>query len=160
MKGDEGSGMENPFFEFEADFVKSLRCIPMIVRFKLDQCGIKLSLKGWSRFNLATRETLTYAPTTGPEEIEAYRLVLCRSLEEMGEKAVPIAVDPQPLWMAQDDMPEVVVQKVQEMAHHVNGSGQWKNLNSLQRFALIKLTRGGHENENFIPALREFGLTA
>jgi len=42
----------------------------------------------------------------------------------------------------------------------VNGSGQWKNLNSLQRFALIKLTRGGHENENFIPALREFGLTA
>jgi len=28
----------------------------------------------------------------------------------------------------------------------------------LQRFALFKLTRKGHGNRNFLPALREFGL--
>jgi len=32
------------FFQFEADFVDSLRCIPMQVRFKLATCGIKLKL--------------------------------------------------------------------------------------------------------------------
>lgn len=39
------------FFQFESDFVATLRCIPMIVRFKLDLCGVKLSLKAWSRFD-------------------------------------------------------------------------------------------------------------
>lgn len=66
--------MEHTFFKFEADFVDTLRCVPMIVRFKLDTVGIKLSLRAWSRF------------------------------------------------------------------------------------ALAKLARGGHENANFLPALREFGL--
>jgi hypothetical protein len=27
-----------------------------------------------------------------------------------------------------------------------------------QRFALFKLTRPNHDNDNFIPAMREFGL--
>ncbi|NVN38861.1 nitrate reductase associated protein, partial [Komagataeibacter swingsii] len=30
------------------------------------------------------------------------------------------------------------------------------HLSVLQRFALLKLTRPGHENQNFEPALREF----
>ncbi|MBD0342498.1 MAG: nitrate reductase associated protein, partial [Microcoleus sp. Co-bin12] len=36
------------FFEFEADFVEALRCIPMKVRLKLDTCGIKLKLQDWN----------------------------------------------------------------------------------------------------------------
>jgi hypothetical protein len=36
---------------------------------------------------------------------------------------------------------------------------QWKDLNVLQRFALLKLTRPGHENKNFPKAMKEFGLT-
>jgi hypothetical protein len=38
-------------FEFELDFVRTLRCVPMIVRFKLDTCGVKLSLTHWNRFD-------------------------------------------------------------------------------------------------------------
>ncbi len=34
----------NSLFQFEADFVASLRCIPIQVRYKLDTCGIKLKL--------------------------------------------------------------------------------------------------------------------
>ena len=34
---------------------------------------------------------------------------------------------------------------------------QWARL-PLQRFALFKLTRPGHDNGNLIPAMREFGL--
>jgi hypothetical protein len=34
----------------------------------------------------------------------------------------------------------------------------WAGLTPLQRFTLLKLTRDGHDNENFVPALREFGL--
>jgi hypothetical protein len=31
-------------------------------------------------------------------------------------------------------------------------------LSVLQRFALFKLTRPGHDNDNLEPAMREFGL--
>jgi hypothetical protein len=152
--------MESHFFEFEADFVDSLRCIPMLVRFKLDQCGIKLSLRAWSQFDLATRELLTYMPTDEASQVAEYRQVLSQAIEEIGEKVVPVAVDLQAPWMDPRSMPDAVTQKVWELAVDLDGFSQWKNLNVLQRFALTKLTRGGHENENFLPALREFGLTA
>ena len=39
------------YFNFEEDFVEeNVRCIPMIVRFKMDKAGIKLKLAEWSKF--------------------------------------------------------------------------------------------------------------
>ena len=49
-------------FAFESDFVASLRCIPMAVRLKLDLCGIKLTLRQWSRFTRSDREALIAMP--------------------------------------------------------------------------------------------------
>ena len=60
-------------FEFESDFVASLRCVPMAVRFKLDACGIKLTLRQWSRFTRGDRQDLLMAACEGPAEIEDYR---------------------------------------------------------------------------------------
>jgi hypothetical protein len=62
--------------------------------------------------------------------------------------------------MSQAQMPEVVVKKVEELQLRLNGKTHWNELAPLQRFALVKLTRGGHENANFLPALREFGMAA
>jgi hypothetical protein len=63
-------------FEFEQDFVDSLRCIPMAVRFKLDLCGIKVSLRQWSRFTLADRSQMLAASCDTPAHVEQYRLDL------------------------------------------------------------------------------------
>ena len=35
---------------------------------------------------------------------------------------------------------------------------QWSVLALMQRSVLVKLSRGGQDNVNFIPAIREFGL--
>ena len=64
------------FFQFEADFVESLRCIPMQVRMKLDTCGVKLKLTHWNQFTLAEREALVEMPCTTEDEIETYRQYL------------------------------------------------------------------------------------
>ena len=41
------------YFYFEEDFVvDNVRCIPMIIRFKMDAAGIKLRLSEWSRFSV------------------------------------------------------------------------------------------------------------
>ena len=53
---------DTALFAFEDDFVASLRCVPMAVRFKLDACGVKLSLRQWSRFSQAERRELLLAP--------------------------------------------------------------------------------------------------
>jgi hypothetical protein len=56
--------MDITFFNFEAEFVDTLRCVPMIVRFKLDVVGVKLALRldgrtHWSQLSALQRFALT-----------------------------------------------------------------------------------------------------
>lgn len=71
---------------------------------------------------------------------------------------MPVSVDAQPAWINQAQMPEIVVKKVEELQLPLNGATHWNKLAPLRRFALVKL-RCGHENANFLPALRQFGMT-
>ena len=146
-------------FAFEADFVASLRCIPMAVRLKLDRCGIKLSLRQWSRFTLADRHSLLIKPCGCSTEIEAYGamlvdLIAARSREEptrLSELALP-------LWEAAGATPTLVTDFARSMGVSPPSSDEWRGLSELERFTLIKLTRDNHDNVNFLPAMREFGL--
>jgi hypothetical protein len=62
------------YFKFEEDFVEeNIRCIPMIARFKLDACGIKLKLKEWSCMNEEERRNLSEYPCATEDEIRSYR---------------------------------------------------------------------------------------
>jgi hypothetical protein len=146
------------YFKFEADFVDSLRCIPMIVRLKLDTCGVKLKLAEWNRFTQPECHKLVELPCDRASEIAAYRDFVSQLIfEHTGHEASLLAIDPQPPWSNDREVPESVMAKAaeegvtMELAH-------WVNLTPIQRFALIKLTRSQHENNNFLPALREFGL--
>lgn len=150
--------MDVQFFKFEADFVDSLRCVPMIVRFKLDACGIKLTLRAWAHFSLSTRARLVTMPADTLDDVTRYREFLARAIEQTGEPWVAVPASPAAVWGTLNDIPEAVVRKARELGvpfHRLRG---WMGLNPLQRFALVKLTRSGHDNNNFLPALREFGL--
>ncbi|PSB09432.1 nitrate reductase associated protein, partial [Pleurocapsa sp. CCALA 161] len=61
------------YFQFEADFVHTLQCIPMLVRMKLDNCGVKLKLFHWNQFSQAERETLVNLPCNTSSECQTYR---------------------------------------------------------------------------------------
>jgi len=144
------------FFEFEADFVEALRCIPMQVRLKLDTCGIKLKLQDWNHFNQAERQILVESPCLTASEISDYREQLNQVLiKETGKPGTDLAVDEHPPWMDAATIPESVSAKAQELGVTIS-LAQWASLLPLQRFALIKLSRSSHENKNFIPALQEF----
>ena len=146
------------FFQFEADFVSSLRCIPMQVRYKLDTCGIKLKLQHWHSFSLEQRQQLIHLPCDNEIEIEAYREIL-RSLVFDHFQTYPqdLPIAEQPLWMQKDILPTSLTEHLQELSLEID-IDQWQNLSPLQRFALIKLSTSNHENNNFVPALKEFGL--
>ncbi len=146
------------FFQFEADFVESLRCIPMQVRMKLDTCGVKLKLAHWHQFSPQERQSLVSMPCTTVDEAKAYRQFLQQLVaEKTGAPAGELPLDPHPPWLDKVTIPI----QLKEQAHQFGITltpEQWSDLTALQRFALIKLSRPGHENKNFLPALKEFKL--
>lgn len=146
------------YFQFEADFVGSLQCIPMQVRMKLDNCGVKLKLIHWHKFSQLERQTLVDMPSVNAAETKKYREYLQDLVtSKTGQPAKELVIEPHPAWLNQESIPDTVQNKAQ--ASQVNISlKQWSNLSPAQRFALIKLSRPSHENKNFIPALKEFEI--
>lgn len=146
------------FFKFEADFVESLRCIPMQVRMKLDTCGVKLKLQHWHQFSQQERLTLVEMPCITPDEVQIYRQYLQQLvIQHTGQPASDLPVDHHLAWMDDTIIPSSVEEKAQEFGISLT-QNQWVALTPAQRFALIKLSRPSHENKNFLPALKEFQL--
>jgi hypothetical protein len=144
------------YFRFEEDFIEDgVRCIPMIVRFKLDRCGIKLKLAEWSRMNQLERQHLAEQPCESDEDVLVYRSWLQKTVHKRtGAYAADLTVGLDPAWM-NSTIPVTVVEKIFESQLNLTDI-QWKSLTVLQRFALVKLSRPGHENRNFPLALKEF----
>lgn len=146
------------FFEFEADFVDSLRCIPMVVRYKLDTCGIKLKLADWNQMDNRDRLILAEMSCQSPSEIQAYRSHIQQLILNLsGKPASELPIDTHPEWLNTEMIPDSVQTKAAEFNVKITLT-QWTNLTPLQRFALIKLSRSGHENKNFPNAIAEFGI--
>ncbi len=146
------------FFDFEADFVDSLRCIPMAVRLKLDTCGVKLKLVEWNHLAKAECDRLVELPCVNANEIAVYREYLTQTIvQQTGRAPSLLEIDPAPPWLNDREVSAGVKLKADEEGLDLTLL-QWQQLTPLQRFALIKLTRSSHENNNFIPALKEFGL--
>ncbi len=147
------------YFDFEEDFVEeNMRCIPMIVRFKMDAAGIKLKLSEWSKFTVEERIQLALQNCDTVEEVESYNNFLSSIIKShTGNDATPLAIDPKPDWKSLNTIPTLLNEKLIESNQSINIS-QWENLSNLQRFALIKLSKESHESKNLRIALKEFGL--
>ena len=149
----------NHLFQYEQDKYYPLRRIPMIMRMKLDLCGVKLSIGDWSKFSREDREQLVVMPHQRPDEIAALRkrlLTLVAAID--GDSAPTDPIDLPAPWMLTSSVPEGVRTHIQALSMPAPTTQQWAALTDLQRFALLKLTREGHENKKLPLALQEFGL--
>ncbi|MBD2253674.1 nitrate reductase associated protein [Nostoc parmelioides] len=146
------------FFKFEAEFVDSLRCIPMQVRYKLDTCGIKLKLSDWNQMTQAEKEALVALPCTTAAEIQSYQEYIHQLIvNRTGTPPGKLPIESEPAWLDANLIPESIQNKAQEIGVKITLT-QWVSLTPLQRFALIKLSRSGHENRNFPKAIAEFNI--
>jgi hypothetical protein len=147
------------YFDFEEDFVEEgIRCIPMIVRFKLDNAGIKLKLGEWAKFNGSEKLKLALLECNSEEEVKDYHSTVAALVKKYtGKEATALPVEKDPCWDNNSDVPAELFQKAIELGIKINAA-EWKSLTALQRFALLKLCKPGHENRNFPIALKEFGL--
>ena len=168
MLGTSNNSVEKPsgflnlgieYFLFEEDFMeKNIRCIPMIVRFKMDKAGIKLKLSEWNRFSTEERIELALMPCFYEEEISQYHYFLAALIKKYtGRKATIMETEQCPLWNDVHTIPGMLVEKLNEFKWSLS-LDEWRRLTNLQRFALLKLCRPKHENKNFPIAMKEFGL--
>lgn len=147
------------YFNFEEDFIEeNFRCIPMLIRFKMDAAGIKLKLSEWSKFEIKERIELAMMAASTDEEKEIYRTCLNKLIENhTGNKATEPVIDTKPGWANLENIPAMLQEKAKEFELIITIE-KWKKLTDLQRYALLKLCRPGHENKNFPKAIKEFGL--
>jgi hypothetical protein len=147
------------YFQFEEEFMENnMRCIPMIIRFKMDIVGIKLKLSEWKKFSPEERIELALMGCGFNEESEQYAGYLTGLIKKYTRRdPTNLEVNRTPAWKNLDLMPGALVGKLKEFNWNLSIE-QWKYLTDLQRFALLKLCRAGHENKNFPKAMKEFGL--
>lgn len=147
------------YFLFEEDFIQeNVRCIPMIVRFKLDAVGIKLKLKEWSRIDVPDRMQLASMNcSTAGEKKEYFDYLSSLINKYTGGEPTIMQVDENPGWADVERLTEPLIQRSLEL-NLIIRMEQWRSLSNLQRFALLKLARPGHESRNFPKAVKEFGL--
>jgi len=148
------------YFDFEEDFVeKNIRCIPMIVRFKMDAAGIKLKLSEWSLFSKEERIQLATKACSNLAEAEIYHSYLSGLIKKYtDDEATSLGINKSPEWNELNKVPFLLEEKAEEFNWKI-GLNKWQTLTDLQRFALLKLCRPGHENKNFPKAMKEFNLT-
>jgi hypothetical protein len=144
-------------FRFEADFMEDgMRCIPMAARLRLDLCGIKLRLSEWSKMTDIEKRKVATWPYDLPGQMAACHDYLKGIVyRRTGREATVLdTTGPNP-WADTSRVPEAVEIKMTEYNWTLSLE-EWRSLTGLQRFALVKLTRPGHENRNFPRAVLEF----
>tara|TARA_B000000441_G_scaffold44392_1_gene29198 strand:+ start:260 stop:727 length:468 start_codon:yes stop_codon:yes gene_type:complete len=141
-------------FAFEQDFIGNWRCIPLCVRRKLDLCGVKLKLNHWLLLSKDQRQTLVDWPD-GADALGQLRQHLRDCTRTMADG---MAKDLPPVSSAPWQQVEVLPDAVQEAATargFLLSLEQWARLSELDRFALCKLARPGHDHHNLDAAFSE-----
>ena len=129
--------MDTQFFGFEADFVDSMRCIPMAARLRLDRTGIKLKLNEWSKLPSDLRLALALGPCASPQERAYWK----EHLMALVEKAcgAPPALIPEPveeIWEDAGRVPKQVRDQARSLGLDVPPES-WAALQPLQRNGVV-----------------------
>ena len=157
QRGEISSADHARLFAFESELEARLTYIPLAVRFKLDKCGVKLSLAQWQQLPEGNRRALLGMRCESAVEIADYRRhlqALIRATAGDEPRMVEAGTGP----CDDPDVPSQVTRKTLECGAIPPTPYEWRALTALQRFALIKLSREGDHGRNFMPALREFEL--
>ena len=141
-------------FEFEDEFIGDLRCIPLCVRRKLDLIGLKLKLQHWQELSHNDKRKIVFW-SDSIEELDALKSYLIdkTSYSRIGQ-AKEILISKDEPWLLSDKVPKSIDVEANKYKFQIS-QRIWSNLSELERFALCKLARPGHEHRNLIKAFKE-----
>ena len=141
-------------FAFEQDFIGNWRCIPLCVRRKLDLSGVKLKLNHWLALTQDQRQQLVDWPDTTDalHQLRDHLRQCTASMPDGRAKDLdPVTAAP---WQQVDQLPEEVADAAAARGVELT-STHWREIRELDRFALCKLVRPGHDHHNLAAAFNE-----
>mgnify|MGYP001409005608 CR=1 FL=1 len=141
-------------FAFEQDFIGTWRCIPLCVRRKLDLAGLKLKLSHWLALSQEQRQELVEwgDHALALDQLRGYLRRCTTAMADGVVKDLPPAVDA--AWQQQSVLPAEIHSAA--VARGVDLTPQrWAEMSELDRFALCKLVRPGHDHHNLDAAFSE-----
>jgi len=142
-------------FAYESEFYPTLSRLPLHVRMKLDQTGIKISLSDWRSFSFEERTVLCHLPVETDEEQQAF----VNYLDFLSHKyrGAPVALTEAlstVLWDNPDQISQPVLERSSEKGQSVTPQ-EWARLKSHQRYALYKTAVSKSDPEQFFAVLGE-----
>jgi hypothetical protein len=143
-------------FKFEEDMSKTLACVPMAVRRKLDRVGIKVGLKQWKALGHGERMAICHLPADHEDEREALVQFITEAVERASGEKPNTLVEAQ---RAIADPPRILPAEVAQSASAAGvtlNQAAWERLDPDERYALIKLGGGTKHSHNLAAALAEF----
>ncbi len=150
-------------FAFEIESSEDFAFIPMIVRFHLDRCGLRLSLDQWQWLPHAERRLLARFPAEpeagegGEEDAFAQTLATLIATHAGGE-IEHFTPEAAPAWADVSVVPPALIAQCALAALPAPEPARWAALAPFVRYVLAKLSRKPKLNHDFVPAMREFGL--
>ena len=143
--------MAHNLFAFEADEFADLHWMPLAFRFRLDACGLKLTLASWQNLPFSERVLLLNSPFEGEDEQMVWAAHLKNALAVRGLEGPTIMER----WIDPGKIPGDVAEKLEEFDCEMSAGG-WRDLTPIQRHALCKLARGKQANRYLYRAFLEF----
>lgn len=145
-------------FVFESDLANSFRRVPMAIRYKLDRCGVHLTLKMWQQLPKSTRRELLLRVADSPREKASFIAWLKELVRASGETD-ELPHDPSGLdgpWAQMTTVPQTVREQMLRVCPDLDlDVSSWRSLSELERYALVKLSRPGHANRGFQSLVNE-----
>ena len=121
----------------------------MLVRMKLDLAGVKLTLAQWRQLPEADRRRLFEFPCEGKLGAKRYRELVSGLVRVRTGESVCLLSRPEVLaWNNVREIPEQVIGRAIDLGLPPPSIEHWRALSPAQRYALLKLTRDGHESPN------------
>ncbi len=123
-------------FTFEEETDRTLECVPLAVRRKLDLAALKISLAGWQSLSRAQRLALCHLPVDGEGDLGVYREVLAAFAAEKDVELKPLpALDTEAC--SDRDVPPRVAERAAALGIALEHDA-WRGLDEETRYCLWK----------------------
>jgi hypothetical protein len=123
-------------FSFEAETDRTLDCVPLAVRRKLDLAALKISLAGWQSLPRAHRLALCHLPVEGDGDLDVYREVMRDFAAQAGAELKPLPELTPEAWNPRD-IPPRVAERATELGLALDHDA-WRSLDEETRYCLWK----------------------
>ena len=142
--------------DFESDDERALVHIPMAMRYRLDQSGIKLTLKQWQALPMALRHRALELPCDTAAAIDAFQRELAALVKGLlGEDVTRFEVT-RPFAWQRGNAPDELNEALRELHFDALQDDTWRRLSDFQRYVLVVFARPGRISSRLPNAFREF----